>query len=320
MPSLLILFISVMIMDSFALFASEIDPFKERDQIQLADMAYKINKKTQEYLEDSLAWANKRGACSEKRLFRGLRKSFRNHIFGELAPYIINSSEIERSEVRTTQSIYRNFKWYEALIPGLYAKVFSDPAGKIVNVNGHLIGTDKFEHFMGTGYKYFKTYYRGDQNLLEVLEKGWDLEVGFMGSVTTGVQSYADLVANFNGMRFWNHMLQKHEDILGENLGPYITCKNGLWVQIKKIDWRDYIEASWDEAYNCSKFRTQALLDKVQAVIAEYQKESSINLRCPLYNENLEQVVNEKYALLPPWSFPFLFNFEGHAVVEKDPN
>lgn len=306
-------------MDSFALFASEIDPFKERDQIKLADMASKINNKTQEYLEDSLAWANKRGSCSEKRLYKGLRKNFRNHIFGELAPYIINSSEIERSEIRTTQSIYRNFKWYEALIPGFYAKVFNDPAGKIVNVNGHLIGTDKFEHFMGTGYKYFKTYYQGDKNLLDVLEKGWELEVGLMGSVTTGVQSYADLVANFNGMRFWNHMLQKHDDILSQNFGPYITCRKGRWTQVKKIDWRNYIDASWDEAYNCSKFRTKALLDKVLEVISEYQKESSIDLNCPLYNENLEQLVNEKYSRLPNWSFPFLFNFEGHSVVEKDP-
>lgn len=302
--------------------ASEIDPFRERTTaLALADMSGPINDKTQEYLTQSLAWANSKGECNEKRLYKGLRKSFRNHIIGELAPYIIESDEIERFETLTSEGIYRDFSWYEAVIPGLYAKIFADPAGKILNFNGHLVGTDKFEHFMGTGYNYFKDYYLQDNaDLHAVLMKGWKLETGLMGGITTGVQSYADMVANFNGMRFWNHMLQKHDDILGENIGPYIACENQRWVQKKKIDWRRYIEASWDEAINCSKFRTPKLVEKVQAVIAQYQRKSPIDLSCPITPAKLVHVMDQKYHPLPAWSAKFLFNFEGHTVVEKDPN
>ena len=303
--------------------ASEIDPFRLREELsRLEDMNTTINAKSNSYIKQAISRANKKGNCNESRLYKELRKYFRNHLVGKLAPYIIESDDIERIETSTTQSIYRDFKWYEAVIPGLYAKLFIDPAGKILNLDGHLIGTDKFEHFMGTGYQYFKIYNQNTPEvaLEKILKKGWGLETGLMGIVTTGVLSYADMVANFNGMRFWNHMLQNNDDILGENLGPYIICKDKHWVANIPLDWSRYVDPAWDEAINCSKFRTESMLSKVEAVVANYQRSTSIRLTCPISPLDLEQTVESKYRALAPWTHSYLFNSNGFGVVEKAPN
>ena len=55
-----------------------------------------------------------------------------------------------------------------------------------------------------------------------------------LGAYGTGVMSYGDLAANFNGMRFWNHILGKRKDILNQDLGPYVKCKDRKWVVNKK--------------------------------------------------------------------------------------
>ncbi len=302
-----------------SLLASEIDPFRLRATLlELSDMSAKINHKSNEYLQEALKLSNQSPGCRRKTLYRNLRKFFRNHIIGELAPYIINSPEIERLETRTSQSIYRDFRWYEAVIPGFYARYFSDPAGKILNLNGHLLGTDKFEHFMGTGYKYFKRYQKDQsiETLLKILKKGERLETGFMGSLTTGVKSYGDMVANFNGMRFWNHMLGKHPDILGQEIAPYVVCENNYWRANNPIDWRFYVDAAWDEGINCSKLRTESMLAKVEGIIEIYQRHTEIDLTCPMNLEVLMRVIDSKYAPLPAWTHEYLFNTKGLSVVD----
>lgn len=299
--------------------SSEIDPFRKREEmLSLKDMTAKINFKSNEYLKEAVSLSNKKPGCNEKKLYKNLRKYFRNHIIGELAPYIIDSPEISRLETRTTQSIYRDFKWYEAVIPGLYARLFSDPAGKILNLGGHLVGTDKFEHFMGTGYKYFRLYDKdqSEATLLKILEKGESLETGLMGIITTGVKSYGDMVANFNGLRFWNRMLAKHADILGEEINPYIVCQNDKWIVNETIDWRDYVDTAWDEGINCSKFRTDSMLRKVESIIEIYQEHASVNLTCPMGEKELWATINNKYNLLPTWAHKYLFNPDGLSVVK----
>ncbi len=173
------------------------------------------------------------------------------------------------------------------------------------------MGTDKFEHFMGSGLRYFKKYYLGNKNIQEVLAMGKDLEDGMMGTITTGVFSYADLSANFNGMRFWNHLLQKNDDILGENLGPYLECQNEKWVQVKDFNWLDYVDQSFDEAINCNKYRNASLMEKVKKRIHLIEKKENVTLPCPLDPEKLE-TLREKY---PPKFYDELINTEGVGIL-----
>lgn len=98
---------------------------------------------------------------------------------------------------------------------------------------------------------------------------GQQAENGILGAYTTGVMSYGDMVAEFNGMRFWNHVLAKKADILGVNLGPYVKCENNNWIKIKPIDFSDYVDDAWDEGINCSKFRTDKMLTMVKESVKQ---------------------------------------------------
>ena len=119
------------------------------------------------------------------------------------------------------------------------------------------IGSDKIEHFFGRGYVYFNKFYNKKKSIEKIHGYGYYLERYQLGATMTGVYSYADLVANFNGMRFWNHILQAESDILGEDLGPYVRCYEGKWEQIKDVNWLDYRNYSRND-YKFEKNRKMA--------------------------------------------------------------
>lgn len=293
---------------------SEVDSFHNR-YTPIADSMEPMNKKTNEFLLEALELANsKNKGCSEKVLYKSMRKYFRNHIFGQLNPWLLESDEIEKIVVGVRESIYRDFKWYQALVPGLVARI-NDPSGKLIKMGEHLVGTDKFEHFLGSGFAYFKKHYLKGKDIEDALMIGWKAETGYMGAMTTGVMSYADMVANFNGMRFWNHVLAKNVDILGDseelNQGPYVTCEDNKWVKVKDIDWSVYIDHAWDEGINCSKFRTKKMTESVKGHIRSLETKEDRSFTCPLYPERLE-VVSKKYSKFHRW----LINTEGHKSLK----
>lgn len=298
-----------------SVYASEIDPFNNRS-VQLEDSLPALNLKANELMKDALSKLNKKDfSCSEKKLYKSLRKKFRNQYTSEFAEWLVETDELDKMSTKTSDSIYQEFKWYQAVIPGLFAKL-SDPAGEILNVGGVFVGTDKFEHFSGSGFNYFKKYYLKEKSLKDAMMIGYRAEVGIMGATMTGVMSYADMVANFNGMRFWNNMLGKHVDVLtNEEVTPYLECEKGQWHQVRQIDFSEYIDHAWDEGINCSWFRTESLLRKVQTRIQEYNDETGGSLSCPINSEKLI-IDGEKYQGLPI----DIINYDGHQALKSQKN
>ena len=280
-------------------FSAEIDAFSKRFE-PLEDSLVKVNQLTNRLLQESLDEVNsKRDGCDQKHLYKSLRKRFNNQYQGELAKEIINSDEYPKIKIPSKESIYQDFKWYEAIVQGGTSRI-SDPIADQMKINGILVGTDKFEHFMGSGYKYFNEFRLEKHSVEEALQIGWKAETGILGAVTTGVMSYADLTANFNGMRFWNHMLQLRPDILGDNHGPYISCQDNQFVQVKKIDFRHYIDESMDESINCSKFARKKSAKKF------LKRVEALGYSCPMDPDKLE-MMKEKYGEFSKW----IINDEG---------
>jgi hypothetical protein len=124
--------------------------------------------------------------------------------------------------------------------------------------------------------------------------------------------AYGDMAANFNGMRFWNHILAEHDDVLGPqyNYGPYAACEENKWVQIKEVNWADYVDASFDEGHNCSKFRTDEITEKVKKQIAILQSQSEFNLTCPILPELILNL-KSKYGEI----YPYIINPAGHMTL-----
>lgn len=309
----LVLFFALMVTNSS--YTAEVDSFTRRE-IPLADSLDLINKKSNEFLSKAVNDANERkGFCQQKDLYKSMRKYFNNQYQGQLGKYIVETEDLDKNLVTIKESIYQDFKWYQSIIQGYWARKVTDPSAANLNVNGVIIGTDKFEHFMGSGYLYYKKNYIKGKGVLEAMEIGFSAETGFMGAITTGVKAYGDLSANFNGMRFWNHVLQNYDDVLGKeyNIGPYVVCQGNKWVQIKDMDWSDYIDHSFDEGLNCSGFPNKKMRGLVQSRMAALESKTGIKQTCPMDQEKIDSVI-PKYGIFAK----DLINAKGHSTLKKE--
>ncbi len=295
--------------------AAEVDSFTYR-LLPLKDSLATINTKTNAYLKKAIEEANDtKKVCNEKRLYKKMRGYFNNQYRGDLGKELVETQGIDAHWITIEDSIYQDFTWYQSPVQGLWGRIAKDPTAALINVDGHLIGTDKFEHFMGSGYNYFNTYYLKKKDIREALDIGWSAETGMMGSWMTGVMSHGDLVANFNGMRFWNHVLLKNDDILGAqyNLGPYVECIDDQWVITKEIDWANYIDEAFDEGQNCSNYSNETMLALVESQISARAEHFGIDLKCPMNRAAIEPLL-EKYGVFADE----LLNIDGQSVVPKD--
>jgi hypothetical protein len=299
--------------------AAEVDSFTKRYE-PLEDSLSSVNEVTHTFLEkavdDANVYAARKGrSCREKDLYKRMRNYFSNQYTGDLGEYIVVSGDLPRITTTIRESIYSDFKWFQSIIQGAYAYI-KDPTAAHMKVNGVLVGTDKFEHFMGTGFIYFRRHYLRGKAIRKAIEYGNRMEGGFMGAWTTGVKAYGDLSANFNGMRFWNHVLQKRDDVLGKeyNIGPYVTCEDRKWKVVKKIDWSNYVDQSFDEGINCSEFSSHKLTKKVLFRIAELERYDELGRRytCPVEPSLLPGLV-KKYGKFSD----ILINTNGHQKVRR---
>jgi hypothetical protein len=78
------------------------------------------------------------------------------------------------------------------------------------------------------------------------------------------------------------------------NLGPYIACEENHWLQIKEIDFQDYIDSSMDEAINCSEFPTQETASKFSSAIHK------LGYTCPVDPHKLTELIL-KYKTVSKW-------------------
>ena len=241
--------------------------------------------------------------CNEEQLYKELRKAFANHKNGELTIHMLHDKDFPRSVIGLRESVYADWTSWDGYLLGRPAAAKSPLAlGPLVNIDGIRVGTDKFEHIFGRGFMYFKRHYLRGHSLKRVFKYGIRGEKTLFGGnkLATGVFSYADLSANFNGMRFWNHMLQLRDDVMGDNHGPYISCQNDKYVQVKEIDFRHYIDESMDESINCSKFATKKTMRKFMSRV------EALGYTCPMSADTLEEM-RQKYGQFSHW----IINEEG---------
>ncbi len=198
-----------------------------------------------------------------------------------------------------------------------------ESAGRIQRVVPILVSSDKFSHFFYRGLKLFRKLGAGEaEDLDRVLAHNYRQEASFWGSRSTGVAAYGDLVANFQGMRFWIHLLGQGldgrplEDPLGKEQTPLVACSSeGLWVQARQPDIRDYLDPAWDEALNCNRMRSQVLLDQVLRRIEDLGEEDDSGrvYSCPV-DAGLIAETAAGYGRFAPQ----VINAEGHSSLRSE--
>jgi hypothetical protein len=264
---------------STTLMAAEADNFSAH-HLAIQDVKQQVNELSNTYLAKSVADLNNIQGCksakAETELYTELRKYFANHSKGELVKEILYKENISKNALPLKQSVYGEWKVNNGYLLGKKSAASSPLAlSPLIRIGEQNIGVDKLEHMFGMGFSYFTKHNLEGKSIKKILKGGVLAEKTILGGnmLATGVFAYADLSANFNGMRFWNHVLQKQDDILGAeyNRGPFVKCEDGLWKidESHPIDFSDYVDASFDESINCSKFATRSGAKKFKKAINE---------------------------------------------------
>jgi len=266
---------------NLCLIAGEPDHFTNKHKV-ISDSLSEVNREASLSLQEAIQNANKKtNNCDEKVLYEESLKYFGNHIRGKFTRKIISSKEIEKKSVSVYKSVYRDWKFYDGtIVASPIVKQLGVAMSPVLNINGFEVGADKFEHLFGQGFYYFTLHRLEKKSLDESIALVTKREKESMGGSRwqTGILSYGDLAANFNGYRFWNHFLQKEDDLLGKdhNVGPFVRCENQQWVKVKDIDFAEYFDDSVDESINCSTFPTKSNLEKFTKRIHE------LGFACPI--------------------------------------
>lgn len=301
-PLLLSLLLMAINLVAMKVIAAEVDQFSNIDQPVLESSTL-IETEVDRLIRLALQSANaarvdlkpkkfgrryfKPAECNVERLYSALQGELARSVIGQLESYAEESPSVSKRVVPFDQSIYRDFLWPES--PSL---VLSKRMAAVIKLNGVEVGTDKLGHFFTEGHSYFEA----TSYLTEAVEHGlhfgqWT-ESLYFGAQTTGVFSYADLVANFNGLRFWNRILALQPDPLTQaRVSPYIACEAQHWVVREEFKLASYVDGAWSEANNCSMLRSHVLLEKVQT----YKPRCAVNeLPTKKYGALSSQLLNDQ--------------------------
>ncbi len=207
------------------------------------------------------------------------------HWVDRLERWAMKSAEVDRLEVGRYESIFADTPFWASRVTRLFG------IGKTIRVNGELIGSDKIGHFISQGRKFYRRYRRYGSET-RAAERSAFTERAIFGQLSNGIYSNADLVANYEGHRFFRSLFE--DDIIPGKVA-ILRWENGGWLIQRDFDWADHVNAYWDEALNVSHF---------DALLYRHMHEAFVEF-CPsywerpeLYTVSDEDALRKKYAHL----------------------
>jgi hypothetical protein len=207
------------------------------------------------------------------------------HWVDRLERWAMQSPDVEKLEVGRYDSVFSDQPFWATRV----VKFFG--TGKTIKVNDELIGSDKIGHFISQGRKYYRRYVRYESEE-RAAEQSAYTERAIFGSMTTGIYSNADVVANYEGHRFYRSLF---EDGVIPGKPAILRWEDGGWVKQRDFDWADHVNAYWDEALNVNHY---------DALLYRHMHDTFVEM-CPqywerpeLYTVENEDALKEKYAHL----------------------
>ncbi|AKJ01023.1 hypothetical protein ATI61_112281 [Archangium gephyra] len=214
-----------------------------------------LNEKVNRDILGALALVNRRTrwdqySCQDvaHRVYQRFRISglHKIELWAENSPRIDRvPSKKDHERFQAHASLYRNERFWDwGLSFGIKATF---------TVAGVHMGADKLSHFFQSGWKYHQRYRElrregvPEHEALERLVRyGAQTESGTLGFVTTGVFSFADLEANYQGFLFYRSLCQDED--------PRLLKTPEGWRLTRAFDWREYVSPQFDETVNNSAF------------------------------------------------------------------
>jgi hypothetical protein len=222
--------------------AYETDQFSNR-LTPLADSTAVLDERVNESIAKAAGTPTR--SRNEKRIVDAIYHDIGGHHWvDKIERWAMQSEEVDRTTPDRYDSIYQGHPLWATRVAALFG------VGPTIKVNGTLIGSDKLGHFLSQGRKFWRRYQRYlDES--RAAEHSAYTERALFGQMTTGVYSNADLVANFEGYRFYRSLF---EDDIVPGKPAILTWKIDHWEIQRPFTWADHVNAYWDEALNVNHF------------------------------------------------------------------
>jgi hypothetical protein len=205
------------------------------------------------------------------------------HWVDKIERWAMKSEDVERLQDSRYKSIYRGHPIWATRVAALFG------TGPTIRINGQLVGSDKLGHFLSQGRKFWKRYQRY-QDEARAAEHSAFTERALFGQLTTGVYSNADLVANFEGYRFYRSLF---EDDVIKGKPAILAWQGDGWVVQRPFTWADHVNEYWDEALNVNHFDSLLyphMKERLETFCPDYYQAPELFLI-----EN-EELLKERYA------------------------
>jgi hypothetical protein len=222
--------------------AYETDQFSHRLQ-PLEDCTELLDGRVNQSIEEAIRdW---RGPRDERKVVDAIYHDIGGrHWVDRIERWAMQSEDVDRLTLDRYDSIYHGHPLWATRVAGLFG------VGPTIKVNDVLIGSDKLGHFVSQGRKYWRRYQRsGDEG--QAAEHSAYTERALFGQMTTGVYSNADLVANYEGHRFFRSLF---EDDIVPGKPAILRWRGDHWVMQRPFTWADHVNVYWDEALNINHF------------------------------------------------------------------
>lgn len=166
------------------------------------------------------------------------------HWVDKIERWAMKSDEVDRLSTPRRDSIYKGHPFWATRVIGFFG------VGPTIKLNGQLIGSDKLGHFFSQGRKFYFRFLKSYDEA-RAAERSAFTERAIFGQVTTGVYSNADLVANYEGYRFYRSLF---EDGVVPGKTAILSWDDGGWKVNRPFTFADHVNAYWDEALNVNHF------------------------------------------------------------------
>jgi len=222
--------------------AYETDQFSNRLQ-PLEDCTALLDGRVNESIAEAVAdW---RGPADDRRVVDAIYHDIGGHHWVDrIERWAMQSDQVDRLTPDRYESIYRGHPLWATRVAALFG------VGPTIKVNGVLIGSDKLGHFISQGRKFWRRYLKYEDEA-RAAEHSAYTERALFGQMTTGVYSNADLVANYEGYRFFRSLF---EDGVVPGKRAILAWRGDHWVVQRPFTFADHVNAYWDEALNVNHF------------------------------------------------------------------
>jgi hypothetical protein len=263
--------------------AYETDQFSNRDA-DIADSTNVLNGQMNRTIEEIVEeWD--RGFDEWAFVNQIYRKVGGRHWVDRIERWAMRSPDVEKLDTPRYGGIYSKHPFWATRTIALFG------IGKTIRLNDQLIGTDKLGHFISQGRKFYRRFRRlGNED--EAAMRSAFTERAIFGTMTTGNYSNADLVANYEGHRFYRSLF---EDDIVEGKPAILRWEGNGWVIQRDFDWADHVNEYWDEALLINSYDGllyKRIHDRLLSLCPEYWEQPS------LYSIVNEERLKRRYAHL----------------------